>query len=236
MLKEEKEKTGILHPVIFEALYGGIILIAEDARQKGVQLQATDIIAEAHPSQFTAAYESFLKRISNVWDDPTNLIINQLNEALRSIITSTEAREVAGILKRLPDDVQTYLKPRVALEIGNNKLPYIDELEPFKNNETWVVFKEYNYGETTSKTPAAQSIPPTEILAAYFIPGAILARAAIKTSPSEVYNKFNIEQWVEEPAVGSEEKTERIRKIGALIKQGTQIRQGNYAANTGEGQ
>lgn len=236
VLKAEKEKTGILHPVIFEALYGGIILIAEDARQKGVQLQATDIIAEAHPSQFTAAYESFLKRISNVWDDPTNLIINQLNEALRSIITSAEAREVAGILKRLPDDVQTYLKPRVALEIGNNKLPYIDELEPFKNNETWVVFKEYNYGETTSKTPAAQSIPPTEILAAYFIPGAILARAAIKTSPSEVYNKFNIEQWVEEPAVGSEEKTERIRKIGALIKQGTQIRQGNYAANTGEGQ
>ena len=236
ILKAEKEKTGILHPVIFEALYGGIILITEDARQKGVQLQATDIIAEAHPSQFAPAYESFLKRISNVWDDPTNLIINQLNEALRSIITSTEAREVAGILKRLPDDVQTYLKPRVALEIGNNKLPYIDELEPFKNNETWVVFKEYNYGETTSKTPAAQSIPPTEILATYFAPGAILARAAIKTSPSEVYNKFNIKQWVEEPAVGSEEKTERIRKIGALIKQGTQIRQGNYAANTGEGQ
>lgn len=236
ILKAEKEKTGILHPVIFEALYGGIILITEDARQKGVQLQATDIIAEAHPSQFAPAYESFLKRISNVWDDPTNLIINQLNEALRSIITSTEAREVAGILKRLPDDVQTYLKPRVALEIGNNKLPYIDELEPFKNNETWVVFKEYNYGETTSKTPAAQSIPPTEILAAYFTPGAILARAAIKTSPSEVYNKFNIKQWVEEPAVGSEEKTERIRKIGALIKQGTQIRQGNYVANTGEGQ
>lgn len=236
VLKAEKEKTGILHPVIFEALYGGIILIAEDARQKGVQFQATDIIAEAHPSQFTAAYESFLKRISNVWDDPTNLIINQLNEALRRIITSTEAREVAGILKRLPDDVQTYLKPRIALEIGDNKLPYIDELEPFKNNETWAVFKEYNYGETTSKTPAAQSIPPTEILTNYFTPGAILARAAIKTSPSEVYNKFNIEQWVEEPAVGSEEKTERICKIGALIKQGTQIRQGNYAANTGEGQ
>lgn len=236
VLKAEEKKTGILHTVIFEALYGGITLITEDARQKGVQFRATDIIAEAHPSQFTPAYESFLKRISNVWDDPTNLIINQLNEALRSIITSTEAREVAGILKRLPDDVQTYLKPRVALEVGNNKLPYIDELEPFKNNETWVVFKEYNYGETTSKTPAAQSIPPTEILAAYFIPGAILARAAIKTSPSEVYNKFNIEQWVEEPAVGSEEKTERIRKIGALIKQGTQIRQGNYAANTGEGQ
>lgn len=236
ILKAEKEKTGILHTVIFEALYGGIILIVEDARQKGVQLQATDIIAEAHPSQFVPAYESFLKRISNVWDDPTNLIISQLNEALRGIITSTEAREVAGILKRLPADVQTYLKPRVDLEIGDNKLPYIDELEPFKNNETWVVFKEYNYGETTSKTPAAQGIPPTEILTAYFTPGAILARAAIKTSPSEVYNKFNIEQWVEEPAVGSEEKTERIRKIGALIKQGTQIRQGNYVANTGEGQ
>lgn len=236
VLKAEKEKTGILHPVIFEALYGGIILIAEDARQKGVQFQATDIIAEAHPSQFTAAYESFLKRISNVWDDPINLIINQLNEALRRIITSTEAREVAGILKRLPDDVQTYLKPRVALEIGNNKLPYIDELEPFKNNETWAVFKEYNYGETTSKTPAAQSVTPTEILTNYFTPGAILARAAIKTSPSEVYNKFNIEQWVEEPAIGTEEKTERIRKIGALIKRGTQIRQGNYVANTREGQ
>ena len=236
VLKAEKEKTGILHPVIFEALYGGIILIAEDARQKGVKFQATDIIAEAHPSQFTAAYESFLKRISNVWDDPINLIINQLNEALRRIITSTEAREVAGILKRLPDDVQTYLKPRVALEIGNNKLPYIDELEPFKNNETWAVFKEYNYGETTSKTPAAQSVTPTEILTNYFTPGAILARAAIKTSPSEVYNKFNIEQWVEESAIGTEEKTEKIRKIGALIKQGTQIRQGNYVANTREGQ
>ena len=236
VLKAEEKKTGILHTVIFEALYGGITLITEDARQKGVQFRATDIIAEAHPSQFTPAYESFLKRISNVWDDPTNLIINQLNEALRSIITSTEAREVAGILKRLPDDVQKYLKPRVALEIGNNKLPYIDELEPFKNNETWAVFKEYNYGETTPKTPAAQSVTPTEILTNYFTPGAILARAAIKTSPSEVYNRFNIEQWVEEAAVGSEEKTERICKIGALIKQGTQIRQGNYVANTGEGQ
>lgn len=235
ILKAAKEKTGILHTVIFQALYGGIILIVEDARQKGVQLQATDIIAEAHPSQFVPAYESFLKRISNVWDDPTNLIINQLNEALRGIITSTEAREVAGILKRLPKDVQAYLKDRVSIEMDGNKLPYIDRLEPFKNHETWATFKEYNYGETTPKNPAAQDIPPAETLA-YLSPGAILARAAMKTSPSEVYNKFNIEQWVEEPAIGSEEKTERIRKIGALIKQGTQIRQGNYVANTGEGQ
>lgn len=235
ILKAAKEKTGILHTVIFQALYGGIILIVEDARQKGVQLQATDIIAEAHPSQFVPAYESFLKRISNVWDDPTNLIINHLNEALRGIITSMEAREVAGILKRLPGDVQAYLKARVSIEMDGNKLPYIDRLEPFKNHETWATFKEYNYGETTPKNPAAQGIPLAETLA-YLSPGMILTRAAMKTSPSEVYNKSNIGRWVDEPAVGSEEKTKRIRKIGELINKGIQLRQGNYAANTGEGQ
>ena len=235
VLKAEEKKTGILHAVIFEALYGGITLITEDARQKGVQFRATDIIAEAHPSQFTAAYESFLKRISNVWDDPTNLIINQLNEALRGIITPAEAREVAGILKRLPEDVQAYLKARVSIEMDGNKLPYIDRLEPFKNHETWATFKEYNYGETTPKNPAAQGIPPAETLA-YLSPGMILTRAAMKTSPSEVYNKSNIGRWVDEPAVGSEEKTKRIRKIGELINKGIQLRQGNYAANTGEGQ
>ena len=235
VLKAEEKKTGILHAVIFEALYGGITLIPEDARQKGVQFRATDIIAEAHPSQFTAAYESFLKRISNVWDDPTNLIINQLNEALRGIITPAEAREVAGILKRLPEDVQAYLKARVSIEMDGNKLPYIDRLEPFKNHETWATFKEYNYGETTPKNPAAQGIPPAETLA-YLSPGMILTRAAMKTSPSEVYNKSNIGRWVDEPAVGSEEKTKRIRKIGELINKGIQLRQGNYAANTGEGQ
>ena len=235
ILKAEEKKTGILHPVIFEALYGGIILIAEDARQKGVQLQATDIIAEAYPSQFVPAYESFLKRISNVWDDPTNLIINHFNEALRSIITPAEAREVAGILKRLPEDVQAYLKARVSIEMDGNKLPYIDRLEPFKNHETWATFKEYNYGETTPKNPAAQGIPPAETLA-YLSPGMILTRAAMKTSPSEVYKKSNIGRWVDEPAVGSEEKTKRIRKIGELINKGIQLRQGNYAANTGEGQ
>ena len=64
----------------------------------------------------------------------------------------------------------------------------------------------------------------------------ILARAAMKTSPSEVYNKSNIGRWVDEPVVGSEEKTQRIRKIGELINKGIQLRQGNYAANTGEGQ
>lgn len=235
VLKAEEKKTGILHAVIFEALYGGITLITEDARQKGVQFRATDIIAEAHPSQFVPAYESFLKRISNVWDDPTNLIINQLNEALRSIITPAEAREVAGILKRLPEDVQAYLKARVSIEMDGNKLPYIDRLEPFKNHETWATFKEYNYGETTPKNPAAQGIPPAETLA-YLSPGMILTRATMKTSPSEVYNKSNIGRWVDEPAVGSEEKTKRIRKIGELINKGIQLRQGNYAANTGEGQ
>ena len=235
ILKAEEKNTGILSPVIIEALYGGISLIATDAQQKGIDLRATDIIAEAHPSQFTAAYESFLKRISNVWDDPTNLIINQLNEALRSIITPAEAREVAGILKRLPEDVQAYLKARVSIEMDGNKLPYIDRLEPFKNHETWATFKEYNYGETTPKNPAAQGIPPAETLA-YLSPGMILTRAAMKTSPSEVYNKSNIGHWVDEPAVGSEEKTKRIRKIGELINKGIQLRQGNYAANTGEGQ
>lgn len=235
VLKAEEKKTGILHAVIFEALYGGITLITEDAQQKGVQFRATDIIAEAHPSQFVPAYESFLKRISNVWDDPTNLIINQLNEALRSIITPVEAREVAGILKRLPEDVQAYLKARVSIEMDGNKLPYIDRLEPFKNHETWATFKEYNYGEATPKNPAAQGIPPAETLA-YLSPGMILTRATMKTSPSEVYNKSNIGRWVDEPAVGSEEKTKRIRKIGELINKGIQLRQGNYAANTGEGQ
>ena len=235
ILKAEEKNTGILSPVIVEALYGGISLIAADAQQKGVDLRATDIIAEAHPSQFVPAYESFLKRISNVWDDPATLIINQLNEVLRGIITPAEAREVGGILKRLPDDVQVYLKTRVSIEMKGSKLPYIDRLEPFKNHETWVTFKDYNYGETTPKAPAAQSIPLAESLT-YLSPGAILARVALKTSPSEVYNKFDVGRWVDEAAVGSEEKTQRIRKAGELIDNGIQLRKRNYVANEGEGQ
>lgn len=235
ILKAEEKKTGILHPVIFEALYGGIILIAEDARQKGVQLQATDIIAEAHPSQFTAAYESFLKRISNVWDDPTNLIINQLNEALRSIITPAEAREVGGILKNLPEDVQMYVKLAAPVELKGHKLPYIDQLEPFKHGDTWVIFKDFNYGGTSSNGYAADNMPPSEILTR-ITPGAILAAAAVLACPQEVYQGFNIEGWVEESATGSEDKIERIKKIGALIKQGIGIRQGIHKAGNTEGQ
>lgn len=235
ILKAEEKKTGILHPVIFEALYGGIILIAEDARQKGVQLQATDIIAEAHPSQFTAAYESFLKRISNVWDDPTNLIINQLNEALRSIITPAEAREVGGILKDLSEDVQMYVKLAAPVELKGHKLPYIDQLEPFKHGDTWVIFKDFNYGGTSSNGYAADNMPPSEILTR-ITPGAILAAAAVLACPQEVYQGFNIEGCVEESATGSEDKIERIKKIGALIKQGIGIRQGIHKAGNTEGQ
>lgn len=235
ILKAEEKKTGILHPVIFEALYGGIILIAEDARQKGVQLQATDIIAEAHPSQFTAAYEAFLKRISNVWDDPTNLIINQLNEALRSIITPAEAREVGGILKNLPEDVQMYVKLAAPVELKGHKLPYIDQLEPCKHGDTWVIFKDFNYGGTSSNGYAADNMPPSEILTR-ITPGAILAAAAVLACPQEVYQGFNIEGWVEESATGSEDKIERIKKIGALIKQGIGIRQGIHKAGNTEGQ
>ena len=234
ILKAEEKKTGILHPVIFEALYGGIILIAEDARQKGVQLQATDIIAEAHPSQFTAAYESFLKRISNVWDDPTNLII-QLNEALRSIITPAEAREVGGILKDLSEDVQMYVKLAAPVELKGHKLPYIDQLEPFKHGDTWVIFKDFNYGGTSSNGYAADNMPPSEILTR-ITPGAILAAAAVLACPQEVYQGFNIEGCVEESATGSEDKIERIKKIGALIKQGIGIRQGIHKAGNTEGQ
>lgn len=233
VLKAEEKKTGILHAVIFEALYGGITLITEDARQKGVQFRATDIIAEAHPSQFVPAYESFLKRISNVWDDPTNLIINQLNEALRSIITPVEAREIGGILKNLPEDVQMYVKLAAPVELKGHKLPYIDQLEPFKHGDTWVIFKDFNYGGTSSNGYTADNMPPSEILTR-MTPGAILAAAAVLACPQEVYQGFNIEGWVEESAAGSEDKIERIKKIGELIRQGIGIRQGIHKADNGE--